>query len=286
MMRRRPRVLGGWRSTHGAILVFNALSMACAPARDGPAPGPLRPGSSTPAPASSCFLLYELGIGEVRRAPGEVCAKRTSPVSTFKIPHALAALDAGVISGPDVSLPFDGAAVPFDSWKRDHTLRTAMRYSVVWYFQRLARLLGPDREREYLERFAYGNGDPTSGLTTFWLDGSLLISPDEQERFLVRLYRDDLPVSREAMRVVREILVQPAGVVVNAAGEHPFDAPWPQGTVLSAKTGGGDNEKWLVGHVERQRHEWVFVSCVTGAGVDSLAAIDLAASSLRAADVL
>jgi hypothetical protein len=43
----------------------------------------------------SCFLLFELGVGEIRRRPSEACRTRLTPASTFKVPHALAALDAG-----------------------------------------------------------------------------------------------------------------------------------------------------------------------------------------------
>jgi beta-lactamase class D len=74
--------------------------------------------------------------------------------------------------------------------------------------------------------------------------------------------------------------------VVNALGEHPFDAPWPAGTQVSAKTGSANEVRWLVGHVERQGRAWVFVSCVTGPGLDRLAGVDLAATSLRTAGVL
>jgi beta-lactamase class D len=225
----------------------------------------------------------------VRRSPNEACDTRLTPASTFKIPHALAALDSGVLAGPGVTFSYDGslAASAPDVWKRDHTLATAMRYSVVWYFQRLATMLGPDREREYLARFDYGNRDSSSGLTSFWLDESLRITPAEQERFMVRLYQDALPVSRDAMRAVREILVQPSGVVVNAMGEHPFDAPWPDETAVSAKTGSSESVTWLVGNVRRKGRSWVFVSCVTGSSEgDPLAAIRLAAASLRAAQVL
>jgi len=162
-----------------------------------------------------------------------------------------------------------------------------MRYSVVWYFQRVATMLGPARERrEYLEGLAYGNKDSSSGLTSFWLDESLRISPEEEEQFLVSLYEDSLPVSKPAMKAVRAILVEPPGVVVNAWGEHPFDAPWPADAVVSAKTGRGPNVLWLVGHVERQKRSWVFVSCVRGTGESPEAAMDLAARSLRSAGVL
>jgi len=267
-------------------LAVAALALASACARPTARTAPPAPGKATALRASSCFLLHELGVGEVRRSPAEACSTRVSPASTFKIPHALAALDSGVLAGPSVTFTYDGTDELPDTWKGAHTLTTAMRYSVVWYFQRVATLLGPERESAYLTRFGYGNQDSSSGLTTFWLDGSLRTSPDEEEKFMVRLYEDALPVSKDAMRIVRELLVQPPGVVVNAMGEHPFAAPWPPGTVVSAKTGRGDHEAWLVGHVRRQDRAWVFVSCVVGDDLAPLVAIDLAATSLRSAQVL
>jgi beta-lactamase class D len=241
--------------------------------------------------ARSCFLLHEIGVGELRRAPDSACAMRVSPQSTFKIPHALAALDAGVVDGPDTTFKYDGHAVDFPVWARDHSLATAMRYSVVWYFQQIAQRLGVMREREYLQKFRFGNADVSGGLTTFWLGRSLLVTPEEELRFLLRLYANDLPVSRRAMDTVRQILVQPAGRVVNATGEHPFDAPWPTGTVVTAKTGGGpdssgDGVRWLVGYVQRGGRSWVFVTCIVGRDVDPLAALDLAARALREEKVL
>ena len=176
------------------------------------------------------------------RAPAALCSTRVTPASTFKIPHALAALDAGVLSGLDAPMVYDGAPAPFETWRRDQTLQSAMWYSVVWYFQRVARLLGEAREQQYLARLEYGNQDRSSGLESFWLGGSLLISPDEQERFLARLDSDALPVAKAAMQGVRSVLVQPPGVVVNATGEHPFSMPWSEGAVLSAKTGSSDDE--------------------------------------------
>ena len=72
------------------------------------------------------------------------------------------------------------------------------------------------------------------------------------------------------MRTVREVLVQPRGMVVNATGEHPFGGIWPAGTVLSAKTGSGRDQSGRKVQVARRpgepraRRSWVFVSCVIG----------------------
>jgi beta-lactamase class D len=256
------------------------------------APYPPRPMTGATIARATCFLLYEGGVGEVGRDPSTACDARVTPASTFKVPHALAALDAGVVAGADTTFKYDGAALSFESWRRDHTLASAMRHSVVWYFQRIAELLGPERERDYLRRFDYGNApDVRRNVTTFWLDGTLAISPREELRFIRRLYANELPVSRAAMDVVRSILIQPEGKVVNASGEHPFAGPWPPGTQLSAKTGSGSvgerTARWIVGHVARGPRSWIFVSCVTGGSdLPALAAVDQAASALQTARVL
>ncbi len=253
------------------------------------------PSTSLPAGApgaGSCFILHEIGVGEVRRAPSTTCGVRASPQSTFKIPHALAAIDAGVVAGIDEKIAYDDRPVDQPLWRQDHTLATAMRYSVVWYFQEIAKRLGPEREREYLTRFEYGNRDPSSGLTSFWLGGSLAVSPEEQMRFLLKLFDGHLPASRAAISAVREILRQPAGSIVNATGVHPFGGQWAEGTVLSAKTGSGSSGlgvsvRWLVGHVQRGPRSWIFVSNVVGSDeTPALAAAEQAERALQEAHVL
>lgn len=261
----------------GAVLTMIVVAYGCSRASAGP-------GAAAPAPSGSCFLLYEIGTGEVRRNPSATCTSRMTPQSTFKIPHALAALDAGVIT-EDETMPYDGHTVEFEAWRRSHTLATAIRYSVVWFFQEIARRLGPDRERQYLDRFEYGNRDSSSGLTTFWLGGSLAISPEEQQQFLLKLY-GSFPASQAAVDSVRRILVQPENTIVNASGEHPFAAPWPADAVVSAKSGAGRTAdgrqvRWLVGHVQRGSRAWIFVSNVLGGGdTPGEAAVQLAERGL------
>ncbi len=190
------------------------------------------------------------------------------------------------------SSQYDGTPDLPELWRKDHTLATAIRYSVVWYFQALATRLGMAREKAYLTRLDFGNADPSSALTTFWLGGSLEITPEEQLRFWRRLYADSLPVPLTVMQQVRTMLVQPEGSVVNAVGVHPFAQPWPPGTVVSAKTGStsdgsGRGIRWLVGDVKRGGREFLFVACVVGTPeLAGDAAVRLAEHELRAARVM
>jgi beta-lactamase class D len=237
----------------------------------------------------SCFLLYDEQSSRTIRDPSTACATRATPASTFKIPHALAALDARVISGPHEVIRYDGAPSTFERWRRDHDLASAMRDSVLWYFQRIAERVGIERERAYLKAFQYGNQDASGPLTSFWLGSSLQISPDEQLAFLRRFFDGQLPVSEAATRTVRQILVQPAGRIVNANGEHPLGKGWQAGTTVYAKTGRGADQGravvWLVGRVVRDDRAWTFVSCVIGSG-ESMAAVELAAARLGQLKVL
>jgi beta-lactamase class D len=269
------------------VVALLASSGSWAPARVREPQAP----PTTPS-SESCFLLFELGVGEVQREPAEGCRTRVTPASTFKIPHAIAALDSGVINRSNEMLRYDGSGQWPESARRNHTLASALQNSVVWYFQRVAERLGAAREQAYLQRLAYGNMDPSSGLTTFWIGGSLLVTAEEQQSFLVKFYEDRLPVGPSAARAVREMLVQPRDVVVNAAGHHPFNARWPAGTAVSAKTGSatdasGLGVRWLVGHISQRRRSFVFVSCVIGpSDLQANAAIDLAARALRDARVM
>jgi len=249
-------------------------------------------GPAVLAVTQSCFILFQIGSGEVMRNPSSSCGMRVSPQSTFKVPHAIAALDAGVIPDERAVVKYDGHAVDFPVWGKDHDLASAMRYSVVWFFQEMARRLGAEREKKFLETFEYGNRDSSSGLTTFWLGGSLKISPEEQLAFLQKLYGGSLRASSRATGIVRRILVQPSGVVVNAQGEHPFARPWPADAVVSAKTGSGPTGdgravRWLVGHIQRGPKAWLFASNVVSDGdLPPTAAIAQAERGLIEAHVL
>jgi beta-lactamase class D len=133
-----------------------ALALAFLPLLIAAAPAP------PPAKTQSCFLLHEIGVGPIRRDPSAICDLRLTPASTFKVPHALAALDSGVILGSDEKMIYEGGGNWPPSARRAHTLATAMKNSVVWYFQKIAQRLGPEREASYLRKFSYGNMDISS----------------------------------------------------------------------------------------------------------------------------
>jgi beta-lactamase class D len=207
-----------------------------------------------------CFEIYDLKAGKmVVRFNADRCALRTSPCSTFKVPLALMAFDAGILKDENSSLKWDGTKYSREAWNRDQTAATWMRDSVVWFSQRLTPQLGMDKVKAYLARLDYGNQDMSGGLTRAWLDSSLLISPDEQLRFWERFWREQLPVSKHAFDMTKKITLVETS---------------PSGWMLHGKTGSGDLPSvtgvdsglrlgWFVGHVARGDREYVFVTTFT-----------------------
>ena len=87
----------------------------------------------------------------------ERAGRRYSPASTFKIPHSLFALDAGILRDEFQVIPWDGVKRSIAEWNEDQNLRSAMRNSTVWIYEIFARRLGDAREIGYMRKIAYGN---------------------------------------------------------------------------------------------------------------------------------
>lgn len=176
--------------------------------------------------------------------------QRIQPSSTFKIPNALIAIDAGVASGPDHAYPgpnpnylLDGQPLLPIACEGDLTLRTAFQNSCIPIFQQLARKIGSKAYRKAVRAFDYGNERVMSApVDDFWLHGPFAISAREQVAFLERLRVGRLPVTSEARHAVRDMLVTERR----------------DGWTLRGKTGfvfaqdGQPQRGWWVGSVERR----------------------------------
>ena len=132
------------------------------------------------------------------------------PASTFKVPHALIALETGVVQSEQQIFKWDGKPREMALWEQDFTLRGAMQASAVPVFQQFARQIGPKRMQSYLDKFAYGNRDRSGGLERFWLDGGLRISAQQQVHFLEALYHNRLPATKQNQLIVKDALIAEA----------------------------------------------------------------------------
>lgn len=157
------------------------------------------------------------------------------PASTYKIPHALFALQDGVVKDEFQVFKWDGKQREIPVWNQDQNLRSSMRGSVVWVYQWIGQQIGEEKARHYLKQAEYGNADPSGGKDGYWLDGNIRINAFEQIGFLKKLYSNALPFKVEYQRLVKDIIVVEAG------------KDW----ILRAKTGWEGRFGWWVGYVEQ-----------------------------------
>lgn len=224
---------------------------------------------------AGCFVVRDLATGAEQVSDRERCARPRRPHSTFKIANALIGLDLGILDGADSVMTYDAAAYPAESWwpdgwNRDQTLRDAIRISAVPLFRRLANQIGAERMRLYIDRLDYGNRDlGGAGLDWFWLGGRLRISAVQQVELLTHLVRDELPVSRHAQAVAREVLFKEqrgSARVCGKTGTGTLEDPPPAGLSADARLG------WLVGWVEQPDRTIVYAMWVEAQTPDEVRA--------------
>ncbi len=151
---------------------------------------------------SGSFAIYDLTDKVYMQYNPDTCSTRFTPCSTFKIANSLIALETGVATDTSFIIhydsilhPLDPALLsyePFKHWPRDQSMTTAFRYSVVWYYQEIAKRIGAERMQQYMDSLQYGNKDISSGIDHFWLGGSLQISGSEQVVLMTELVENRL----------------------------------------------------------------------------------------------
>ncbi len=229
-----------------AVLLLACLLAACAaktPSLPQPEAVPAWGRHFAAAGVNGTFVLLDQPTGRLlvhdpAQDPSR-SARAYLPASTFKILNSLIALDTGVAKGPEEFMAWDGVKREFPGWNQDLDLRQAFAVSAVWYFQALARRIGPQRMAAGVARAGYGNADIGGAIDRFWLDGNLRVSALEQVDFLRRLAAGTLPFAARSQEIVRDLMALERG----------------EGYVLRAKTGWAARVDpqigWLVGWVER-----------------------------------
>jgi len=168
-----------------------------------------------------------------------------TPFSTFKVANSLIALDLGVIKNTEQALTYDETAYPKQAWwpsvwKLPHyDLSTAFKYSMVAIYRQLATDIGEKNMVSYLKKIHYGNQDISSGLDSFWLNGSMKISATEQAVFLQKVYHNDFFLNEQAIKHLKSVML------VEKKSNYR----------LFAKTGAGKTDDgtmlgWYIGFVE------------------------------------
>lgn len=207
----------------------------------------------------AAFIMCDRSSGAVTNIDPVRSARRLFPCSTFKIYNTLIGLELGLIHGPDDPwYTWDGVQRDIDGWNRDLTLREAFRVSAVPAYQVLARQIGAERMRRYLDRIGYGTKDISAGIDVFWLNPSrgtpIKISADEQVELLNKLLDGGLPFSKKNILILRDVMqvaTTEKGTLYGKTGSAMGpDGKWSLG--------------WFVGFVEHNGTTYVFACNILG----------------------
>ena len=205
-----------------------------------------------------CFILYDLNSDMYQVYNSTRCEQGFLPASTFKILNSLIGLETGVLTDENMVIPWDGTVRSVAEWNKDHTLASAITYSAVPYFQEVARRIGPERMKEYIDDSDFGRMDiSTETIDRFWLWGDSRITPWEQMNFLIHLYKNQLPFEQKNVDLVKKL------IILKQTNK------W----ILRGKTGmtvqDGNNIGWLVGYLEENGNTWIYV-CNVEAGSENM----------------
>jgi len=165
------------------------------------------------------------------------CRQRFTPASTFKILNSLVALETNTIPDESYTIQWDGVKRRAE-WDTAMDMRKAFEVSNLFYYQQIAKKTGIEKLQLYLDTCQYGNKKIGGAVDSFWINGSLSISADEQLGFIKKLYFNQLPFSERSQRIVRSMMLREK----------------TSNSRLSFKTGWGNNGNkevlWVVGYAE------------------------------------
>lgn len=221
----------------------------------------------------SDLTFIALHKADIVRQEGDI-QKQHAPFSTFKIALALFGFEENILTSPET--PEWSFQPEFEKrfqdwyaheigvkyhWVQNHTPKTFMKNSVVWFSHEITSRLGKVKFQDLVTKLNYGNMDISGtpgkkdGLLNSWLGTSLKISPLEQVNFIALLENENLPgFSKKSQELTKLCLNR--------------DETWGEWQ-LYGKTGAGNKTGWFVGWIEKRNEKIYFASFLDGSHLTS-----------------
>jgi beta-lactamase class D len=195
---------------------------------------------------NGCFVLYDTKNDNIQYYNKARCDSSYLPASTFKIINSLISLEEGAVNGVYDTINWDGINRNWENWNQDHCMASALKYSVVWFYQELARRVGRENMQKWIDSVAYGNQKLGPEIDKFWLQGDIRITANQQILFLQRLLNNELPFKKENQEIVKQIMLTDSS--------ENYQVYSKTGWAIRAKQQIG----WLVGYVVTKDNTWIF----------------------------
>ncbi|MEX0272757.1 MAG: class D beta-lactamase [Flavobacteriaceae bacterium] len=201
------------------------------------------------AKVTGAILIYDPQEDKYYSNDFKWAKKGYLPASTFKITNSIIALETGIVKNDSTIFTWDGEKRAMDIWEQDLTLTKAFHFSCVPCYQEIARKIGPERMRLYLDTLDYGKMTvDASNIDVFWLEGNSRIDQYGQIAFLRRFHESQLPITDRTRNIMKRVMV------LEEDGQYR----------LSGKTGwsirNGNNNGWFVGYVEAKGNVYFFAT--------------------------
>lgn len=195
---------------------------------------------------NGCFVIYDLKADKNLEYNSERLDSTFLPASTFKIINSMIALETGAISDENEKIKWDGKKRFVKEWNQDHNLKSGIKYSVVWFYQELARRIGTEKMQHWVNAVQYGNQNIGGKIDYFWLNGDIRISPNQQIDFLQNLYLNKLPFSKKNQEIVKKIMI------VDKTANYTVHAKTGWAMRINKQIG------WYVGYIEKGENVYFF----------------------------
>ena len=197
------------------------------------------------------MLVFDLDQNSYLYFNDSLIQKDYTPASTFKIANTIIGLENGLIDSANFLMKWDGVKRENAKWNADQTLNQAFRNSTIWYFQKLAKQIGPDKMQEGLDLLNYGNKTIGDSIDQFWLNGTLKISMQDQVGFLANIINRKYKLNSNTYDCLLQIMKY------NLSYQY----------VVYCKSGWGqqgtEDIGWLVGMLIKNGKQYAFATLIT-----------------------
>ena len=178
------------------------------------------------AKVNGTFALMENGSGQFTITDLNMYKDSSyAPLNTFFLIPSLIALDKGYITHNETSW------VNLDS---------------INYYNSIIEKLGRPAILKMIDSLHYGKGIVSNDLNSFWKNGSLRITADEQLGLIKRLYFGELPFQKRSQDIFKKMIVKEDNASYKLSYIKGSDS-----TQFSAS--------WLLGYIEENKHPYFFV---------------------------
>lgn len=209
----------------------------------------------------TCMVIKDVARGAelYRYGAPSACDRPLAPCETFDIPLTVIGLSDGKVRPAEV-WKWDGKVQPYGAWERDMDLNGAWRSGAQWWFRRLALAIGPDRFKQALSAFGYGQGAAIGRPDAFWMGpaagGGLFLSTQNQADLLRKLARTALPAKPGAQGTVQGLMAD-----VTRGQTQLYDL----GASCSSIADGSRSVSWWIGRIEGPKGDRVFALSIESA---------------------